>query len=87
MKYTVDQFLLDLENPYAWPGSYPRFFITSDGAPLSFNAAKSEKRLIAESIRDKLNDGWTVIGCEINWEDQSLYCDHTGEKIESAYGE
>lgn len=87
MKYTVKQFLSDLENPYAWPGGYPRFFITHDGAALSFNAAKSEQQLIVESIKDQLNDGWTVIGCDINWEDESLYCDHTGEKIESAYGE
>ena len=28
-----------------------------------------------------------VVACEVNYEDTELYADHTGEKIESAYGE
>lgn len=87
MSYTVENFLSDLDNPYAWPGGYPRFFITNEGAALSFKAALAEKALIVEAIKDNDNSGWRVVGCDINWEDDSLYCDHTGEKIESAYSE
>jgi hypothetical protein len=29
--YTLQQFLKDLDEPYAWPGGYPRYFITNDG--------------------------------------------------------
>ena len=72
---------------YAWPGGYPVYFITSDGAALSFEAAKKEKRLIIDSIANSCNDGWRVIGSDINWEDIDLYCDHTGERIESAYAD
>jgi hypothetical protein len=72
--------------PYAWPGGYPCYFITSDGAALSFKAAKSERRLILESIRDRSDDGWRIVALDINYEDSNLVCDHTGEKIESAYG-
>jgi len=72
--------------PYAWPGGYPCYFVTSDGAALSFKAARQERRNILEAIANKSNDGWRVVGVDINWEDDSLYCDHTGEKIESAYG-
>ena len=73
--------------PYAWPGGYPLYFITSDGGALSFQTVRENLRSVLDSIRHKSNDGWRVIACEVNWEDENLYDDHTGEKIESAYGE
>lgn len=74
--------------PYAWPGGYPLYFITSDGAALSFKAAKAERRNILEALRDNATgSGWHVAGIDVNWEDSDLTCDHTNEKIESAYGE
>jgi hypothetical protein len=73
--------------PYAWPGGYPCYFVTSDGAALSWNAARHNRRAILEAIAGKLSDGWRVIGMDINWEDSALYCDDTGERIESAYTE
>ena len=85
MKYTIEQFQKDIQEPYAWPGGYPRFFVMHDGEALSFKAAKENQSLIELSIKDNLDDGWHVIGCEINWEDNSLYCAHSNELIESAY--
>ena len=87
MTYTIEQFRADLSEPYAWPGGYPRYFVTSDGAALSYKAAKDESELIETAIAEDLSDGWRVVACDINWEDSDLYCDHTGERIESAYGE
>lgn len=87
MKYTIKQFTDDLKHPYAWPGGYPRYFITNDGAALSFDAARDNCHLIQQSISDGSNDGWTVIACDINWENSSLMCDHTSKHIESAYGD
>ena len=85
---TAKEFTKQLEGgAHAWPGGYPLYFITNDGAALSFDAAKENHELIAESIADDCNDGWQVIGCDVNWEDSELVCDHSGEKIESAYGE
>jgi hypothetical protein len=73
--------------PYAWPGGYPLYFITSDGGALSYEAAKGCRREILDSIATETNDGWRVIACEINYEDGDLYCDHTNSKIESAYAD
>lgn len=87
MSYTVDNFRVDLSEPYAWPGGYPRFFITSDGAALSYAAAKAEQENIESSIAEDCRDGWRVVACDVNWEDSDLTCDHTGERIESAYGD
>lgn len=89
MSYTVKDFEADLEHgPYAWPGGYPCFFITSDGAALSFEAALAMADEIREAIRnDERSSGWRVEAMAINWEDDSLFCDHTGRRIESAYAE
>ena len=71
---------------WAWPGGYPLYFITSDGAALSFDAAQGNYAQCSRSIRDKCNDGWRIVACDINYEDADLYCGHTGARIESAYG-
>lgn len=85
---TTSDFKATLRNgPYAWPGGYPMFLFTSDGGALCFECAKKEARNILWSIRHNMSDGWKVVGCDINYEDTFLYCDHCSEKIESAYGE
>jgi len=73
--------------PYAWPGGYPLYFMTNDGAVLSFKAAREQRRNILEAIRDRDNSGWRIVAVDVNWEDNELYCDHTNERIESAYGD
>jgi len=73
--------------PFAWPGGYPMYFITDDGAALSWQSAQRNRRLILESIAQGSKDGWRVVAAEINWEDAELYCDDTGERIQSAYAE
>ena len=71
--------------PYVWPGGYPCYFITSDGAALSFDSVKAEYRNVLSAVREQLDDGWRVVAVDINYEDPDLYCDHSGEPIESAY--
>ena len=72
---------------YAWPGGYPQFFVTSDGASLSFEAVRDNFRAVcADMLHPTRNDQWRITGLEVNWEDGSLYCDHTSEPIPSAYG-
>lgn len=73
--------------PYAWPGGYPLFFITSDGAALCFKCAKEQGKQVTDSIRTKCNDGWRIVAMDANWEDPSLYCDHCNKQIESAYAD
>lgn len=71
--------------PYAWPDGYPCYFVMEDGGAFHFDTAKAERRRILEALRDKVGDGWAPIALEINYEDDELYCDHTGKKIEAAY--
>jgi hypothetical protein len=84
--YSVQDFLNQLkQGPYSFPGGYPVYFITKDGGVLSFDSANEMKKEIVDAIKDGYEDQWVVVGADINWEDNSLYCDHSGEKIESAY--
>ena len=85
---SIEESLKDfIRQPYTWPGGYPLFLITTDGAALCKTCAKSEYNLILASTRGRDNDGWTAAAVDVNWEDVDLYCDHCGQPIESAYGE
>ncbi len=79
--------------PYAWPGGYPTYFVCDDGGSLCPACAKREARLIMRAIVDHRRFGrggyqadWRVIGADINYEDDMLWCEHCNEQIESAYG-
>lgn len=86
--YTRMHFNRDLyDGRWAWPGGYPKYFITSDGEALSYEAAEQNADQIAQAIDERDNGDWHVVGCEINWEDPALYCSDTGKRIESAYTE
>lgn len=87
-QYTVTDFNAQLDaGAFAWPGGYPLYFITSDGDTMSFDYAKANANLIRVAIAEDSNDGWRVIGCDVNWEDPTLYCCGNGARIESAYAE
>lgn len=87
--FTTAKFAEYLENGmFAFPGGYPMYFITRDGCALSFDAAEEQREQIIDAINEpRSNTQWEVISVEVNWEDTSLYCEHTGKLIPSAYGE
>lgn len=89
MKITsFEEFATALQNgPYAWPGGYPLYFITEEGYPLSFAGAAAAYERIKYGMHC---DAYPVpanivVGIEINWEDDSLFCCETGSQIEAAY--
>lgn len=85
---TVAELKATLRNGgFAWPVGYPLFFATNDGATLSFEAVRQNFRTVADSIRGDQSDGWRVTACGVNWDDDGLTCDHSGDRIESAHGE
>lgn len=71
-------------HPYAWPGGYPLFGVTSDGAALCRHCASTERTSIGTTTG---TDGWCLVAIDVNWEDPELYCDVCGDRIESAYAE
>ena len=69
-----------------FPGAYPMYLITSDGAALHFDCVRQNLRSVLDSIKNRIDDGWRVVVTEVNYEDE-LWCDHCNNEIESAYGE
>lgn len=76
-----------IRQKYAWPGGYPLYIITSDGAVLCVDCSKKQFRQIAWDWTRHLSTGWFAVAADINWENSELACNHCGNRIESAYGE
>jgi hypothetical protein len=84
----IDMVKRFIREPYAWPGGYPCYLITADSGILSHEACKDCFREIVSAVLDNhRQSGWYPEAVAINWEDPDLICDHTGERIESAYAE
>ncbi len=81
---TPSAYGLDIElDYYAWPGGYPLFYITKDSVILCPKCTNENIELLS----DPYDPQWYIVGYDINYEDSDLYCDHCGERIESAYGD
>jgi hypothetical protein len=60
----------------------------NDGSAVSFEAVKRNVRSVLEALTDpqyRAWSGWLPIAVDINWEDSTLLCDVTGERIPAAY--
>lgn len=68
---------------FAWPGGYRLFFLTADGATLSFASVRENLRQIISAIREKdAWSGWQVVACQsTEGESETVACDHSGEVI------
>ena len=67
---------------YTFPGGYRLFFITEDGACLSFSAVLDNLQEIYYSMMHEMNDGWSIVGLSSVEEcDDEVYCDHTNELL------
>lgn len=72
---------------FTFPGGYPMFFVTSDGATLSFDSVREQWKNVCWDHIYQQSTGWNVVAVDINYENGELYCDHSGKRIESAYAE
>lgn len=69
-----------------WPGCYPLYFITCDGEAMCFDCVRKEfRRIVADFLTG--DSGWKIAACEMNEENQDLFCCHCNEQIPSAWGD
>lgn len=67
---------------YTSVGMYRLFFITDDGACLSFSSVIDNLQEIYYSMMNDMNDGWNIIGLSSVEEcDEEVYCDHSNELL------
>lgn len=71
---------------YAWPGGYPYFYIINGKDVYCHECAVAEDTY-NQLVTDEDAPGNEVTAADINWEDDSLYCENCGDRIESAYAE
>ncbi len=73
---------------YAWPGEYPIYYLCQDGGTLCPACANGGNGALAYvgKAPDGIDDGqWQIVGQEVNYEDDSLFCDHCNAKVQAAY--
>lgn len=70
-----------VSSPYTWPGGYPQYAITDDGAVLCHKCCESERLQIGTTTG---SDGWCIRSLAINWEDENLFCSHCSAHVEPA---
>jgi hypothetical protein len=73
--------------PYAWPGGYPVYAVTSDGEALCPHCMNKERPQVFRSTHEAARDGWAIAEVTVNWEDSNLHCCNCDKRIESAYAE
>jgi hypothetical protein len=64
---------------YAWPGGYHIFYLDRENSVLCPDCANNSHQDPDEVPKFK------PIVADINYEDPTLYCDHCGNRIGSAY--
>lgn len=72
-----------IREPYAWPGGYERFAITTDGAILCPYCLKKEFHTVMHSTKYQYRDGWEVAGCGYigDYDDEMITCDHCNRNL------
>ena len=70
---------------YAWPGGYPIVYVMNDGECMCPQCVKDNLEQIKAATESQAQDGWQIVGDDINYEDQDMYCCNCNEKIDPAY--
>lgn len=66
---------------YSWPGGYEIHYVTRDCGVLCHRCANANLDL---TLGD--DSQWQIVAEEINYEDQSMFCDDCGSQVKPAYG-
>lgn len=65
---------------------YNMYAVMKDGCVVCPYCVREEYRTILAATRADCRTGWEYYGCDINYEDAHLYCDHCSGQIPPAYG-
>ncbi len=70
----------------SWLGSRSSYYHAADGGVLCPGpecANGPESRDADPNCRD--DNQWCIVAADVNWEDETLTCDHCGKRIRAAY--
>jgi hypothetical protein len=85
---TVADLKASLRITYVWLGGYEIVYFTKDGAVLCGKCVREQFREIADSIKNRISDGWRVIGsgyeavaADCCSSELTINCDHCGKEF------
>lgn len=64
---------------FTWPGGYQLAFVASDGGLLCYDCVRENYRLVSDSIRNEIDDGWRVVAVTLMHDGEAEYdevCDN-----------
>lgn len=64
-RYTIKELKNDLRQGYAWPGGYEIVYFSDDGEIICQDCIRANFRLVVDSMRHNIQDGWGIIGSAI----------------------
>lgn len=70
---------------YTHIGLYTLYFIAADGQPLSFQAVRDNFKEVLSAMKKTGDREWSIIGMDVNYEDNDLFCSHTNKQIKPSY--
>ena len=70
---------------YAWPGGYPVFLLMRDGGTICPDCVRKMYRTLLRDTLTSYGPSFEVDSAQVNWEDNTLFCDNCGHWIEPAY--
>jgi hypothetical protein len=72
---------------YAFPGGYPLYLVMRDGSAICPNCVRESFRTLYRDSMESYGPSFEVDSAQVNWEDNTLFCDNCGRRIEPAYSD
>lgn len=78
----------DITKSHTFPGGYELYYITAACTALSYDAVIDNMEEVRDAVLEPgSNIEWEILSGHINWEEENLYCEHTGKQIKPEYSE
>jgi hypothetical protein len=77
-----EQIIYVARNHYSWPGGYEMAVLMDDHMLVCFKCLRDNYRLIRESTRDEMRNGWQVVQAVlVEGFDEPEHCAHCGRLL------
>lgn len=76
-----------VRHPYAFPGGYQLFALTSDGELMCVNCVKKNFKLCLRATKANDRYSWCIDTITIVWEGPNVFCCNCNKEFETEYGD
>jgi hypothetical protein len=83
----IKQHIRHVASGYAFPGGYPLYIAMRDGSAICPTCVRKMYRTLYRDSVTGYGPSFEVDSAQVNWEDNTLFCDNCGKWIEPAYSD